>query len=81
MESHIGGTIKLPKYVELSSEYINDIKQYEENIAKQVQCKKPTIQDEKYAKKASEKFYAFLYIDNADKNKYESLLKNLNQQY
>ena len=81
MESHIGGPIKLDKYIELSEEYKSDMKQYEEDIANKIQCKKPTTQDKKYIKKAASKLYAFIYIDNADKNKYESLLKNLNQQY
>ena len=81
MESHIGGPIRLDKYIELSEDYKNDMKQYEEDIANKIECKKPTTQDKKYIKKAASKLYAFIYIDNADKSKYESLLKNLNQQY
>ena len=40
----------------------------------------PNINDERYIKKASVKFYAYIYLENMDKTKYESILKNLNQQ-
>ena len=36
---------------------------------------------EKYTKKAASKLYAFIYLENADKTKYDLILKNLNQQY
>ena len=83
MESHIGGPIPLEKYIELSKEYKEDLKQYENDVMNNATSNesKPKINDEKYVKKASSKLYAYIYINNADKNKYESLLKNLNQQF
>ena len=40
----------------------------------------PNINNEKYIKKASVKLYAYIYLENLDKTKYESIFKNLNQQ-
>ena len=39
------------------------------------------IYEEKFTKMALSKLYAYIYLDNADKNKYESILINLNQQF
>ena len=45
------------------------------------QYKKPEIYEERFATRTSSKLYAYIYFDNADENKYESILKNLNQQF
>ena len=42
------------------------------------QNKKPEIYEERFTTRASSKLYAYIYLDNADKNKYESILKNFN---
>ena len=73
MESHVGGPRTLRKYIELSTDYKEDLKQYEnENQNKK---DKPKIYEEKYIRKASSKLYAYIYLDNADKSKCE-LIKN-----
>ena len=79
MESHVGGPITLKKYIELSTDYNEDLKQYEND--NQNERDKPNINEEKYIKKASSKLYAYIYLDNANKSKYESILKKLNQQF
>jgi hypothetical protein len=62
LESHIGGQIILAKSVRTMPKY---------------DPKDPTvIQD--CIKKASEQLFAFLYLENADQDKYGSLLKGLN---
>ena len=40
----------------------------------------PKVYHEKYAKKVVSKLYAYIYLKNSDKTKYDSILKNLNQQ-
>ena len=42
---------------------------------------KPNVYDNKYVKNASFKLYAYIYLENADKSKYDLVLKSLNQQY
>ena len=79
MESHLGGPITLRKYIELSTNYKEDLKQYKNED--QNETDKPKIYEEKYIRKASSKLYAYIYMDNANKSKYELILKNLNQQF
>ena len=79
MESHVGGPITLKKYIQLSTDYKEDLKQHQDKNGNEND--KPNIYEEKYIKNASSKLYAYIYLDNADKSKYESILKNLNQQF
>ena len=79
MEWHVGGPITLRKYIKLSTDYKEDLKQYENE--NQNEKEKQNMNEEKYIRKASSKLYAYTYLDNADKIKYGSILKNLNQQF
>ena len=82
MELHIGGPIILTKYIQFSSEYKKAVKENEENKdASDDTDNKPDIYNEKFTSKVASKLYAYTYLDNADKGKYESILKNLNQQF
>ena len=57
------------------------MKTYKNNIANvQDAIKEPKEYHKKYAKKAASKLYAYIYLENGDKTKYDSILKNLNQQ-
>ena len=67
MESHVGGPIILKKYIQLSTDYKEDLKQYENE--NQNERDKPNINEEKYIKKASSKLYAYIYLDNVNKSK------------
>ena len=79
MELHVRGPLILKKYIQLPTDYKEDIKQHQEKNGNE--NNKPNIYEEKYIKKASSKLYAYIYLDNADKSKYKSILKNLNQQF
>ena len=54
MELHLGRPITLEKYIELSKEYKEDLKQYKDNVMNNAASNKikPKIHDEKYVKKA-----------------------------
>ena len=81
MESHIGGPIILIKYIELTEEYKVDIKTHQNIIVNGIiTYKGPNTFEDKNTKKAASKLYAYIYLENSDKSKYESILKNLNQQ-
>ena len=81
MESHVGGPIILTKYIELSIEYKDKIKTHKNNIVNGIRTKKdPNTFVDKYIKKAASKLYAYIYLKNSDKFKYEMILKNINQQ-
>ena len=83
MESHIGGSIILQKFIRLSQEYKEAKEKYDtnKNSNNNTNMKEPNIYEEKYTTKAASKLYAYIYLDNADKTKYDSILKNLNQQF
>ena len=81
MESHVGGPLVLQKYIQITEEYKNNMKRYKINIGNvQDTIIEPNVYHEKYAKKAASKLYAYIYLENGDKTKYDSILKNLNQQ-
>ena len=81
MESHIGGPRILSKYIELTNEYKNDIQSHQNEFENDViTIQDPNPFETKYSRKAASKFYVYVYLDNSDKSKYESILKNLNQQ-
>ena len=73
MELHVGGPKTLRKYIKLSTDYKEDLEQYE--YKNQNEKDKPNINEEKYIRKASSKLYAYMYLDNADKSKYELISK------
>ena len=79
MKLHVEGPITLRKYIELSTDCKEDLKQYENED--QNEKDKPNMNEEKQIRHASSKLYAYIYLDNANKSKYESILKNLNQQF
>ena len=55
---------------------------HKDNIANKITTSlEPNIYNEKYIKKASEKLYAYIYLENSDMTKYESIFKSLNHQY
>jgi hypothetical protein len=62
--SHLGAPLNLAKYVETMS-------QYDANNATKVEV---------LTKQAQEQFLAFLFLENADQNKYGTLMRNLNSQ-
>ena len=64
MESHIGRSITLYKYVKANPDYDKNDK---DKITKLI-------------KLVSEQLMAFLYLENADQDRYESMMKNLNSQ-
>ena len=81
MESHIGGPIILSKYIELTEEHKSDIQSHQNNIGNDVIASQdPNPFDDKYLRKAASNFYVYIYLENSDKSKYKSILKNLNQQ-
>jgi hypothetical protein len=61
-ESHIGGPLSLTKYVTTIKGYDSEDKDKENELVQ----------------RASEQFYAYVYLDNADRNKYSNMIKNLN---
>ena len=79
MESHVGGPITLKEYFQLSTDYKEDLKQYE--YKNRNENDKHNINEDNYIKNASSKLYAYIYLDNAINSKYESIFKNLNQQF
>ena len=58
MELHVKGPIILRKYVKLSTDYKEDLKQYENKS--QNETDRPNINEEKYIRKASSKLYAWI---------------------
>ena len=62
MESHLGGPLRLEKFVRGMKGY--DV----EDTAKVLEL----------SKQAAERLYAFVHLENADQSKYGSVLKNLN---
>ena len=71
MELHVGGPITLKKYIELSTDYKEDLKQYENK--NQNETEKPNINEEQYIRKVFSKLYAYIYLGNTEKSKYESI--------
>eukprot|EP00957_Ditylum_brightwellii_P038138 2883907-Ditylum_brightwellii.AAC.1 len=63
LESHLGGSIQLEKYVDTVDAYD------ESNEDSIVNC----------TKEASEQLFAYVYLENADQSKYGSILKGLNK--
>jgi hypothetical protein len=64
LESHLGGPLVLEKYVKTMTDY----------------DEKDTDKLEELTKQASERLFAFMYLENADQDKYGSILNNLNSQ-
>ena len=64
LESHVGGPIILEKYVKTMTGYDST------NVSK----------TDELVKKASESLFAYLYLENADQDKYGTILNNLNSQ-
>ena len=80
-ESHIGGPNILSKYIELTKKYKNDDKSHQDDIGYDaIIIQEPNPFEIKYSRKAASKFYTYVYLDNSDKSKYKSILKNPNQQ-
>ena len=69
----------MKKNIKLSTDYKGDLKQNENE--NQNATEKPNINEEKQIRKSSSKLHAYIYLDNANKSKYESIFKNLNQQF
>ena len=81
MESHKGGPIMLTKYAQLSQEYLTEKERYQNNVTNRIfKIIDLNPFKAKYSRKAAKKFYTYEYLENADKTKYNSILKNLNQQ-
>ena len=64
LESHIGGPLILLKYVKTMS-------QYDDN---------GTDKADRLIHKASDQFFAHIYMENSDQDKYGSISNNLNEQ-
>ena len=64
LESHIGGPVILVKYVKTMNGYDENNPETTEELIKM----------------ACEQMFAFIYLENADQDKYGSILKNLNSQ-
>ena len=81
MESHFGGPIILSQYIELIKEYKNDVQSHQNDFENEIiASQEPNPLETKYLRKAASKLYAYVYLDNSDKSKYKSILKNLNLQ-
>ena len=66
LESHVGTPISFPKVTAADNDYtVND------TGGKNEECRKRT----------ANRFYAYLYIENSDQDKYGSVLKGLNSQH
>ena len=79
MESHIGGPIFLSKYIQLTEKYKNDTQSHQNEFENAINSRQePNPFKTKYSRKAAWKFYSYVYLDNSDKSKYKSILKNLN---
>ena len=63
MESHIGGPLILLKYVKTTSQYDKNDPDNKDGLIHQ----------------ASEQFFAHIYMENSDQDKYGSISKNLNE--
>ena len=77
MEAQIGGPITLNKYIETMPEYKlskNSLTDQDEKSDESI-----TIEN-KFIKKAANILYAYIYLENADQEKYGNILKTLNQQ-
>ena len=83
MELHIVGPIIVKKYTELLSKGHKDaMHKYNANIANNITTStKPNVNEDEYVKNAPSKLYAYICLENANKTKYDSILKSLNQQY
>ena len=73
MELHIRGMIIFRKYIELSTDYKEHLKQYENKS--QNETEKTNLNEEKYFRIVSSKLYDHIYLNNTNKSKYESILK------
>ena len=81
MESHIGGPIILSKYIQITDKYKDDLQSYQNRFENEtIASQEPNVFEIKYLRKAASKLYAYVYLDNSDKSKYDSILKNFNQQ-
>ena len=77
MEAQIGGPLILKKFIKTMPEYKMD----EESLVDQDDTTNETTNIiTKYSKKAANILYAYIYIENADHEKYGSVLNTLNQQ-
>ena len=82
MEAQIGRALILKKFIKTMDEY----KTKEEVLVDQDENSNKTYNlatiaaEQKCIKKAANILYAYIYIENADPDKYRSVLKTLNQQ-
>ena len=74
MESHKGGPIIIKEYIKLTKEYIQDKIESKNDANKNM----PNLCDDKYIKLSTNKLYAYIYLENANQSKCNSVLKNLN---
>ena len=83
LESHMGGPLVLQNYVQNMDGYKSSTEEFvdsvmeDEGIVVQQQDKEET---KKLVVKAFDQLVAFVYLENADKKKYGSLIHNLSQQ-
>ena len=95
MESQLGGPIVLKKYIQTLPEFIeyNERMMEQENKTQSDSDSDQESKGNKYEiqqntelmkrnlmKKASEKLYAFIYLENSDQNKFTGVIKTLSQQ-
>ena len=95
IESQLGGPIELKKYIQTLPEYIeyNERTMEQENKTQSDSDSEQESKENKYEmqqnldimkrnliKKASEKLYAFIYLENSNQNKFAGVIKTLNQQ-
>ena len=73
-ESHVGCPIILKIYILTMDEYKKTEKEASKNHTE------INFYDEKWIRMASDRMYAFLYLENSDPQKYGSVLKSLSQQ-
>ena len=77
-----GVTQRWPNHIDkvLSNKYQTDKEKYQNNVSNRIfESIEPNPFEAKYSRKAAKKFYAYVYLENANKTKYNSILKNLNQ--
>ena len=81
MESHKGGPFILTKYIQFLQEDKIEKERHQNNVTNGIfKSIEPNPFKAKYLRKAAKKIYVYIYLENADKTKYDSSLKNLNQQ-
>ena len=77
--SHAGKEFNFPKVVQESEEY----KRYKDDLTSPIDALRKKAQDEvtEVIKSSSDEFYAYLYLENADRSRYGSLVTGLDSQF